>query len=99
MKGHPRVAFCFSTMLFESPFAAALNHLLRAEPWARERLAPFAGETLELRAPALPPLGFTIAADGSLAPAGADARPSLAIRIKPGALAAAARGEEYLLRK
>src|SRR5204862_533786 len=34
------VAFCF-----------ALNHLLDAAPWARERLAPFAGESLELSAP------------------------------------------------
>ena len=38
-------------MNFESPVAAALNHLLEAESWARERLAPFAGETLELREP------------------------------------------------
>ena len=36
-------------MRFESPFAAGLNHLLESESWARERLAPFAGETIELR--------------------------------------------------
>ena len=37
-KATPAVAFCF-----------ALNHLLDAEPWARERLAPFAGEsTIEI---------------------------------------------------
>ena len=86
-------------MLFESPFAGALNHLLRAEPWARERLAPFAGETLELRAPALPPLRFTIVRDGTLAPAAAQTRCSLEIRLKPEALPASARGEDHLLRQ
>jgi ubiquinone biosynthesis protein UbiJ len=41
-KATPAVAFCF-----------LLNRLLAAEPWARLRLAPFAGETVELRAPPL----------------------------------------------
>ena len=89
-------------MAFESPFAAALNHLLDAEPWARERLAPFAGESLELRAPPLPALRFEIAADGRLSPAatasGPAAKPSLAVTFGPGALAAAVKGEEHLLR-
>jgi ubiquinone biosynthesis protein UbiJ len=84
-------------MKLESPFAAALNHLLEAEPWARERLAPFAAETLELRAPPLPALRFSVTADGRLAP-GIDSAASLVITIGPGALAAAVRGEEHLLR-
>jgi ubiquinone biosynthesis protein UbiJ len=93
-------------MTFESPFAAALNRLLESEPWARERLAPFAGEVLELRAPPLPVLRFAIAADGRLlpgadgrlAPAAAEATASLTISLGPGVLAAAMRGEEQLLR-
>jgi ubiquinone biosynthesis protein UbiJ len=84
--------------IFESPFAAALNYLLETEPWARARLAPFAGEVLELRAPPLPALRFALASDGRLAPAGPAVAASLAITIGPGALAAAARGEEHLLR-
>ena len=44
-KATPAVAFCF-----------VLNRLLAAEPWARERLAPFAGEGIEVRAPLLPSL-------------------------------------------
>ena len=28
-------------MLLDHPFASALNHLLDAEPWARERLATY----------------------------------------------------------
>jgi ubiquinone biosynthesis accessory factor UbiJ len=84
-------------MKLESPFAAALNHLLEAEPWARERLAPFAAETLELRAPPLPALRFAVTADGRLAP-GAEGTASLVITFGPGALAAAVRGEDHLLR-
>jgi len=85
-------------MQFESPFAAALNHLLETESWARERLAPFAGEVLELRAPPLPALRFAMAADGRLQPAAAEAAASLTITAGPGALAAAMQGEEQLLR-
>jgi ubiquinone biosynthesis protein UbiJ len=85
-------------MKFESPFAAALNHLLEAESWARERLAPFAGETVELRAPPLPALRFAIAADGRLLPAADGAAAALTITAGPGALAAALQGEEQLMR-
>ena len=48
----------------ETPLAAALNRLLEAEDWARARLAPFAGETVELRAPPLPALRFAVRAEG-----------------------------------
>ncbi|MEK6244406.1 MAG: hypothetical protein AABM33_07870 [Pseudomonadota bacterium] len=82
----------------EIPFASALNHLLEAEPWARERLAPFAGEALEMRAPPLPRLRFTIAADGRLGAALPAAEPSLVVTIRPAALAAAVKGEDHLLR-
>ena len=85
-------------MNFESPFVAALNALLDAEPWAREHLLPFAGESLELRAPPLPALRFAVAADGRLVPGGPDAAASLRITVGPDLLAAAARGEEQLLR-
>jgi ubiquinone biosynthesis protein UbiJ len=83
---------------FETPFAAALNRLLQNEPWARERLLSFASETLELRVPPLPTLRFTIADDGRLGIALPAAEPSLVITIGPGALAAAAKGEDHLLR-
>ena len=68
----------------------------------RERLAPFAGETLELRAPPLPRLRFTITADGRLAAGppdpGSGVEPSLVITLRPDALAAAAKSEDHLLR-
>lgn len=102
MKGHPRVAFfILGRMKLEYPFAAALNTLLESEPWARERLAPFAGEGLELRAPPLPALSFVIGADGRLLARAADAAAGaavLVIIVGPGALAAAAKGEEAFLR-
>jgi ubiquinone biosynthesis protein UbiJ len=84
-KATPAVAFCF-----------ALNHLLRAEPWARQRLAPFAGEALELRAPPLPDVRLTIQAEGTLAPGGGE--PSLTITVTPAILPGLARGEEHALR-
>jgi len=84
-KATPAVAFCF-----------LLNHLLAAEPWARERLAPFAGETLELRAPPLPALRFSILPGGTLQAGGTT--PGLVMTLKPELLAALGRGEEHALR-
>lgn len=81
---------------FETPFAFALNRLLEAEPWARERLAPFAGETVELRAPWLPAVRFAIVEGGRLAPGG---EPSLRISLRPGALGALGRGEDHFMRE
>ena len=79
----------------ETPLVMALNRLLEAESWARERLAPFAGETVELRAPPLPALRFAIGEGGRLAPGG---EPGLVITLRPESLPAAARGEEHFMR-
>jgi ubiquinone biosynthesis accessory factor UbiJ len=84
-KATPAVAFCF-----------LLNRLLGAEPWARLRLAPFAGDTLELRAPPLPTLRLHILEGGTLQAGGAE--PGLCMTLKPELLVALARGEEHALR-
>jgi ubiquinone biosynthesis accessory factor UbiJ len=84
-KATPAVAFCF-----------VLNHLLGAEPWARERLAAFAGETLELRAPPLPALRLSILPGGTVE--AASAMPGLLMTLKPEFLVGLARGEEHALR-
>ena len=84
-KATPAVAFCFF-----------VNRLLDAESWARERLARFAGDTVELVPLPLPPLRVTILADGRVQPGGET--PSLMLQIGPGALFALARGEEEFLR-
>jgi ubiquinone biosynthesis protein UbiJ len=74
-----------------------LNHLLAAEPWAREKLAPFAGEVVEIQAPPFPALRFSIQEDGSLTSAASEATPSLVITLKPDAPAALLRGEEHFM--
>ncbi|HEY2609023.1 MAG TPA: SCP2 sterol-binding domain-containing protein [Paraburkholderia sp.] len=43
--------------LAAKPFAAAINHLLARESWARERLAPYAGKTARL---SCPPVDLTL---------------------------------------
>jgi ubiquinone biosynthesis protein UbiJ len=88
----------FDAPALDAPLIGALNHLLAAEPWARERLAPFAGEVLEIRAAALPRLRCAVAADGRLGADAGGAEPTLVITVRPGALAAALQGEERLLR-
>jgi ubiquinone biosynthesis protein UbiJ len=84
-KATPAVAFCF-----------VLNHLLGAEPWARERLAAFAGETLELRAPPLPALRLSILPGGTVE--AASAMPGRLMTLKREFLVGLARGEEHALR-
>jgi ubiquinone biosynthesis protein UbiJ len=93
------VAFVFSTMTtLESPIAAALNRLLESEAWARARLAPFDGDTVEFAFPPLPALRLGIEADGRLRPAARTAPPSLLVRLKPEAAAALLRGEDHFMR-
>jgi ubiquinone biosynthesis accessory factor UbiJ len=92
------VAFVFSLMAFEPPFAAALNHLLAAEPWARKRLAAFAESILELRPSALPPMRLAITSDGHLRPAPLGEPASLVLKFGPEAVPAMLKGEDHLLR-
>ncbi len=83
---------------FESPIAAALNRLLESEAWARERLRPFAGETVEFAFPPLPALRLAIQQDGRITPAERDTEPSLLVRLGPDAVSALLRGEEHFMR-
>ena len=84
-KATPAVAFCF-----------VLNRLLAGAPWARERLAPFAGETVELRAPPFPALRLAIAAGGTVQ--AGEGEPGLVMTLTPEFPAALARGEEHAMR-
>jgi ubiquinone biosynthesis protein UbiJ len=84
-------------MQLESPFAAALNHLLEREPWARERLAPFVGETIQVRAAPFPTVRFMVREGGLLQPAPSEAQGSLTVTLKPEAPAALVRGEDHFL--
>lgn len=61
---------------------AAVNRLLRRQPWALERLQPHAGRHVALSLPALPvTLGIT--PDGLLAPAGPAAPIDASIELPP----------------
>lgn len=82
-----------------TPILAAINHVLRGDAWARERLAAFAGETIELRGAPLPALRLRVADDGLLGPAASDAQASLVVALKPQAPAALLRGHEHFLRE
>lgn len=81
------------------PGVFALNHLLGAEAWARDRLKPYAGQCVEFRAPPLPALRLDILDSGLLASAAQDAVPNLVVTIGSGALPAFARGEDALMRE
>lgn len=78
------------------PFSFALNRLLEAQPWARERLAPFAGMAIELRAPPLPSLRFVILPGGTLEAGGDGA--DLVVTLRPEALPALMQSEEHFIR-
>lgn len=64
----------------------ALNHLLRQQSWAAQRLAPHAGCTIEIHAPAAPALRVRVADDGTLLPASDSDAAQLKITLSPDAL-------------
>ena len=67
---------------FPHPAAAAVNHVLRSAPLARERLARHAGRTVGFRIGPLEP-AFTIQTTGEVTPALRDAPRDLDVRISP----------------
>ena len=81
------------------PGIYALNHLLNAKAWARDKLKPYAGQCVEFRSPPLPALRLEILDTGLLRRAAEDALPNLVVNIGPGALPAMLRGEDALLRE
>ena len=81
------------------PGIFALNHLLNAEAWARDKLKPYAGQRVEFRSPPLPALRLDILDTGLLRAAAEDAAPNLVVNIGAAALPAALRGEDALLRE
>jgi ubiquinone biosynthesis accessory factor UbiJ len=70
-------------MLPANPAIAIVNQLLEKEPWARERLASFAGATVEARVGPLV-LRCRVASSGLLESAPADAVPLAVIHAGPG---------------
>jgi ubiquinone biosynthesis protein UbiJ len=84
--------------LIDTGAASALNHILQREAWARDKLAPFAGEVVELRVAPLPPVRLAIAEGGRALAAETGSEATLTISARPGFLAALSKGEEHLMR-
>jgi len=80
------------------PAVTFLNHLLEAAPWARERLAPFAGRSWRVTLAPLPDLTFAVLETGLLDASDAS-EPHLVIALTPAALPALARRDETVLRE
>jgi ubiquinone biosynthesis protein UbiJ len=72
--------------VLERGAVAALNHVLAQHPWARERLAAFAGRTLEFRCPPFPDLRLAIAESGLLSRSPDAGEPALTVSFAPAAL-------------
>lgn len=81
------------------PGILALNHLLNAEAWARDKLKPYAGQCVEFRSPPLPALRLDILDTGLLGSAAGDTATNLVVTIGAGALPALLRGEDALMRE
>jgi ubiquinone biosynthesis protein UbiJ len=72
--------------MIERGALAGLNHLLQQQPWAAERLRPFAGQAVEFRCPPFPDLRLRIADSGLLDRAQAEAASALVVKLTPAAL-------------
>ncbi len=83
--------------MITAPAIAFVNHLLDSEPWAREKLAPFAGKRVRVTAPPLPDLAFAVSVDGKLEAAG-EGEPDLTVALSPADLPRLLRGDDTALR-
>jgi ubiquinone biosynthesis protein UbiJ len=77
-------------MIVEQPAVSALNHLLKGQGWARERLRPFAGKRVQFKLAPLPDLRLRILDSGLVEAdaqaASADASADLTVTVQPGAV-------------
>lgn len=81
------------------PFVAVVNHLLARQGWATDRLRPFAGRRLRLRAPPLPDLDLFVTETGLLQRAATAGEPDLTVTLKPTALPALLARDDRLMRE
>ena len=72
--------------MIEGSVLAALNHLLEQQPWAAERLRPFAGQGVEFRCVPFPDLRLRITANGLLDSAQPETASALVVKLNPGTL-------------
>lgn len=83
--------------MFDILAGAPLNHLLRANTWAREALKPHAGKTADFRC--LPFITrLTVLDSGEVVPAAADALPAVTLTLTPGLMLRVAARDEGVWR-
>ncbi|MBX9904334.1 MAG: SCP2 sterol-binding domain-containing protein [Burkholderiales bacterium] len=83
--------------MFDTFAVAPLNHLLRANTWARDALKPHAGKTASFRC--LPFVTrLTVLESGEVAPAAADAEPAVTLTLTPGLMLRVAARDEAVWR-
>lgn len=83
--------------MFDTFAGAPLNHLLRANTWARDALKPHAGKTASFRC--LPFVTrLTVLESGEVAPAAADAEPAATLTLTPGLMLRVAARDEAVWR-
>lgn len=78
---------------------AGLNHLLAQQPWAAERLAAFAGQSVQFRCRPFPDLRIRILESGLLDQAEADDAGNLVVTLKPAALPLLLARDETVLKQ
>ena len=83
--------------MIELPVIAFVNHLLDAEPWAREKLAPFAGKRVRVKALPLPDLAFAVSGEGKLESA-PELDPDLTVTLSPVDLPRLLAGDDTVIR-
>lgn len=83
--------------MFDALAGAPLNHLLRANTWARNALKPHAGKTVSFRC--LPFVTrLTVLDSGEVVPATADALPAVTLTLTPGLMLRVAAKDETVWR-
>ena len=70
---------------FDALVGAPLNHLLRANHWARESLKPYSGKTVSVRCPPFS-ASLRIIDSGEVTPVAAGATPDATLSVTPGLL-------------
>lgn len=63
--------------------AAGINHLLAQQGWARQKLAPFAGQHVAFRCPPFPDLHLEILESGLVQPAAPEPAAALSVTLRP----------------
>jgi ubiquinone biosynthesis accessory factor UbiJ len=85
-------------MSMEAVVVPAINHLLRQEPWARDRLRPFTGKTVSITVEPITTLRLRVRADGLLERGATEAATDLSMSIAARSIASLLNDKAALLK-